>query len=74
MENGACHFKIYDSQSQRRYKRSHIGLEKIRAHSGNIAYIVAYVISDNGWVARIIFGNARFYFPTRSAPTSAALV
>ena len=61
-KDGSRHFKIYDPQGQRRYKRSYIGLEKVRAHSGNVAYIVAYVISDNGWITRIIFWNARFYF------------
>ena len=39
-----------------------IGLKKVCAHSGNIANVVANVVSNRCGVTRIIFRNACFYF------------
>ncbi len=42
--------------------RSYIRAEKVGAHAGYVAHVIAYVVGDGGGVARVIFGDAGFYF------------
>ena len=37
-----------------------IGFEQVGTHTGDIAYVVAYVVCDNGGVAGVILGDACF--------------
>ncbi len=48
-------------QHHRRADGHHIGLEQIGGHAGAIADIVAHIVGDDGGVAGIVFGNARFH-------------
>ena len=42
-------------------QRHRVGLEQISGHAGAVAHVVAYVVSDHGRVARIVFRNAGFH-------------
>ena len=44
----------------RRQDGRHVRTEKIGAHAGNVAHVVAYVIGDGRGIANVVFGNARF--------------
>src|SRR5690606_14693336 len=35
-----------------------VALEKVRAHAGDVAHVVAHVVCDGGGVERVVFGNA----------------
>ena len=51
------------------------GFEQVRATSGAVAHVVAHQVGDHRGVARVVLRQAGFPpLPTRSAPTSAALV
>ena len=39
------------------YYGTHIGFEKVRTHTGHIAYVISYVICNDGGVPRVILGN-----------------
>ena len=39
-----------------------IALVKVGAHTGHIAYIIAYVIGDGCGIARVVFGDTGFHF------------
>jgi hypothetical protein len=51
-----------------------VGLEQVGAHAGHVADVVAHVVGDGGRVAGVVLGMPASTLPTRSAPTSAALV
>jgi len=38
------------------------GLEDVRSTAGAVAYVVANEIGDDGWVARVVFGDAGLDF------------
>ena len=39
----------------------HVGIEEIRAHTGHIAHVVAYVIRDHGRIARVILRDSQLH-------------
>ena len=39
--------------------RSHIGFEKVGAHSRRVAHVVTDVVGDHTGVSRVVFGNSR---------------
>ena len=41
---------------------TNIGFEQVSAHTSNVAYVIAYVISDGSRVTRIVFRQTFFYF------------
>ncbi len=51
-----------------------IALVQVSAHTGHVAHVVAHVVGDGGGVAGVVLGIPASTLPTRSAPTSAALV
>ena len=58
---GICH----SAQSQSGDDRAYIGLEQVSAHTGNVAYVIAYVISDSSRVTRIVFRDTGFNFTNK---------
>ncbi len=42
--------------------RAYVRFKEVCAHARNVSYIVAYVVGNDGGVARVIFGDASFYF------------
>ncbi len=48
------------SEQHRGDGRDAIGFEEVGGHAGAIADVVADVVGDDGWIARIVFGNAGF--------------
>ena len=51
-----------------------VGLEEVGRHAGAVTDVVAHVVGDGGGVAGSSSGMPASTLPTRSAPTSAALV
>ena len=47
------------SEGRRRQDRSAVALVEVGAHAGHVANVVAHVIGDRGWVARIVLRDAR---------------
>ena len=67
--DGQCHRDHGDANGD------DIGLEQVGGHAGAVADIVADVVGDDGRVAGVVrSGIPASTLPTRSAPTSAALV
>ena len=54
--------------------RTDIRFEDIGTHAGYVPYVIPHVVSNNGRVARVVFGNAGFNFTDQIGPTSAVLV
>ena len=50
------------AEQHRRDRRDDVRFEQVGGHAGAIADVVADVVGDDGRVARIVFGNARFDF------------
>ena len=50
------------------------GFEQVGAAAGAVAHVVAHEVGDHRRVAGIVLRDAASTLPTRSAPTSAALV
>ncbi len=55
-------FKVNGSQKHGGDNGNGIGFEKVGSHACTVAYVVAYVVSNNGRVARVVFRNAGFDF------------
>ena len=49
-------------EQHRRGRRDDVGFEEVGGHAGAVADVVADVVRDDGRIARIVFGNARFDF------------
>ena len=41
---------------------TNIGFEQVSTHTSNVAYVIAYVVSDGSRVTRIVFRDTSFYF------------
>ena len=50
------------AQNRRTDDGADVRFEQVGAHAGDVADVVADVIGDNGRIARIVFGDARFDF------------
>ena len=50
------------AHDERRRHRSHVGIEEVRAHAGDVANVVTNVVRDDGGVTGVIFRNAEFNF------------
>ena len=48
------------AEQHRGRRRDDVGLEQVGRHAGAVADVVADVVGDDGRIARIVFGNARF--------------
>ena len=55
--SSSCNFIIRDSKSQCGNQGSYIGFKQVGAHTGDVAYIISYVISNNSRVSRIVLRN-----------------
>ena len=49
------------AQGQGGDQRAHIALEKVRAHAGHVAHVVAHVVGDDSGVAGVVLGDARLH-------------
>jgi hypothetical protein len=45
-----------------------VGLEEVRAHSGDVSHVVTHRIGDRGRVAGIVFGDPGFHLPDEVRP------
>ena len=52
----------YSAQGNSGDDCTNIGFEQVSAHTSNVAYVIAYVISDGSRVTRIVFRQTFFYF------------
>ncbi len=53
-------FISYSAQGQSGNDSAYIRFKQIGAHTSNVAYVIAYVIGNNGRVSGIIFRNTGF--------------
>ena len=47
---------------------AHVAFKQVRPHARHVAHVIAHVIGDDGGVARIILGYARFHFAHQVRP------
>ena len=53
------------TQSQGGDNCAYIGFKQVGTHTGNVAYVIAYVISDSSRVTRIVFRDTGFNFTNK---------
>ena len=63
VEDGHLTGLIYGnrSQSNGRDDGSNIGFKQVGTHSGNVTYVITYVVGNNRRVSRIVFRDTGFY-------------
>ena len=52
---------VDDPKCQSRDQGSYIRLEQVRTHTGNITYVIAYIVRDNSRNTRVILRDPCFY-------------